>query len=129
MNNLIRTNAKVLHDKEHNFLEIIFSGFITYEELVEVCEYEFKLIEHFSIKKCLINLRHISIYPPGGEEFIKTVWFPKVIKLEIRAIAFIVPDDVFAQVSMEEAHDVKKLPITIKHFTGVDAAKQWLQSE
>ncbi|HTJ50140.1 MAG TPA: STAS/SEC14 domain-containing protein [Cyclobacteriaceae bacterium] len=129
MNNIIRTNIKVLHNKEYNFLDVAFSGFISYEELVEICEYEFQLIEHYKIKKCLINLREINIYPPGGEEFIKTCWFPKVIELEVKAIAIVVPDDVFAQLSMQEAHDLEQIPVTVQHFAEGDAARQWLESK
>jgi hypothetical protein len=126
MNNIIRTNVKVIHNKEYNFLDVVFSGFISYEELIESCEYEFKLIEHYKIKKCLINLREISIYPPGGEEFVKTCWFPKVIELGTKAIAIIAPDDVFAQISMQEAHGIE-IPVTVQHFTERDSALQWLE--
>lgn len=129
MNNIIRTNVKILHNKEYNFLDVAFSGFISYEELIEVCEYEFKLIEHYKIKKCLINLREISIYPPGGEGFIKTCWFPKVIELGTKAIAIIVPDNVFARISMQEAHRIEQIPVTLQHFTERDSAIQWLESK
>lgn len=129
MKNIVRTNVKVLHNTEYNSLDVAFSGFISYEELVEVCEYEFELIEYYKIKKCFINLLEINMYPPGGEEFIRTGWFPKVVELDIKAIAFIVPDNMFARISMKEAHNIEQIPAIVRHFTDGNVAREWLESK
>ncbi len=126
MNNLVKPNIKVGHNEMLSCLEVSFSGFITYDELVEAVHYEFEMIRHFTLKKCMINLREISIYPQGGQEYIKTEWFPKIIQLQVKAIAFIVPDDLFGQMSMQEAHSSEQMPITIKYFKHTDEAQVWI---
>jgi hypothetical protein len=130
MIDFIRDYVKIVHNAQAACMEVTFTGFISYDELVEAVEYEFKMIQHYKLKKCLVNLRDISIYPEGGEEYIKAVWFPGVIKSGIRATAFIIPDDAFGKMSMEEAHSytLEAEVMTYDHFNDQDAARKWLLS-
>jgi hypothetical protein len=130
MIDFIRDYVKIVHNPQAACMEVTFTGFISYDELVEAAEYEFKMIQHYKLKKCLINLREISIYPEGGQEYIKAVWFPEAIKSGIRATAFIVPDDLFGKMSMQEAHSytLEAEVMNYDHFNDQDTAMKWLKS-
>jgi hypothetical protein len=103
----------------------MFKGLVTYDEFVEVSEYEFEMIRHYKLKKCFVNLREMSAYPTGGQDYVKNIWFPRVIKEGIQMLAFVVPDDIFVKVSMVEAHDPQGT-LTIQYFDEENRALAWL---
>src|SRR5688572_18573053 len=100
MIDFIRSYVKAAHNAGAACLDVTYKGFIKYHELVEVVQYEFEMIRHYKLKKCIVNLREINVYPDGGEEYIKNVWFPQVIKEGLQVLAFVVPDDTFGKMSM-----------------------------
>lgn len=126
MVDFIRSYVTAVHNAEAACLQVTFKGFINYDELVEVIAYEFEMIRHYKIKKCLVNLREISVYPDGGQEYIKEVWFPQVIKDGMRIAAFVVPDDTFGKMSMQEAHNYPQSNLLMKHFNDEEQALAWL---
>jgi hypothetical protein len=129
MQNLYKDYAQVIHNAELGCLEVIFTGFITFDELKEVIDYEFKMFTHFKLKKCVVNLRDITVYPQGGQEYIKNIWFPWIVAHGVKAIAIVVPDDVFAQMSMQEAHSADAKPVTTKYFQKYTEALAWIRAE
>lgn len=126
MVDFIRSYVTAVHNAEAACLQVTFKGFINYDELVEVIAYEFEMIRHYKIKKCLVNLREISVYPDGGQEYIKEVWFPQVIKDGMQIAAFVVPDDTFGKMSMQEAHNYPQSNLLMKHFNDAEQALAWL---
>jgi hypothetical protein len=129
MIDFIRSYVTAVHNAEAACLQVTFKGFIKYDELVEVIAYEFEMIRHYKIKKCLVNLREISVYPDGGQEYIKNVWFPQVIQEGMQVAAFVVPDDTFGKMSMQEAHTYPQSTLLMKHFNDADHAITWLVSQ
>lgn len=129
MVDFIRSYVTAVHNAEAACLHVTFKGFIKYDELVEAIAYELEMIRHYKLKKCLVNLREISVYPDGGQEYIRDVWFPQVIKEGIEFAAFVVPDDTFGKISMQEAHNYPQSNLLMKHFNGADHALAWLMSQ
>lgn len=125
----IRSYVTSVHNAEAACLEVTYKGFINYDELVEVIQYEFEMIRHYKLKKCLVNLREISVYPAGGQEYIKTVWFPQAIKDGLQVAAVVVPDDTFGKMSMQEAHTYPQSTLVMKHFDDAGKALAWLTSQ
>lgn len=129
MEGLKEKNAVVVHDKELNCLYVHLSGFIPYDNLIKALEYEFKMIRHYMLKKCIVDIREIKVYPAGGAEYIKDVWFPQIEKDGVKLVAFIVPASVFGEVSMKAAHDKveKQNKVQIKNFQDLDSARHWIR--
>ncbi|WP_331975000.1 hypothetical protein [Ohtaekwangia sp.] len=110
-------------------MDIIFSGFVSYEELAEAIRYELMMIHHYTIRKCIVNLQKIAIYPKGGVDHVRNVWFPEVVKAGITHVAFIVPENMFAQLDMQAAHteaEEKKVMHT-KYFIEASTALEWIR--
>lgn len=129
MIDFIRSYVTAVHNAEAACLQVTFKGFINYDELVEVIAYEFEMIRHYKLKKCFVNLRDISVYPEGGQEYIRQVWFPQAIKHGVRLVAFVVPDDMFGKMSMQEAHNYPQSDLLMKYFNDADNALAWLISQ
>lgn len=70
MKDLITENVKVIHDADINALVVTFNGFIPFERYEAIFKHEFEMIEHFKLKKVLIDLREIKVYAPGAQELL-----------------------------------------------------------
>ena len=127
VDNLITENAKVVHDLHINALSVNFNGFIPFKQMEQIIQHEFEMIQCFKLKKCLVDLRAIKVYAPGSQELIKNVWFPRVKKEGMQYVAFVVPEDMFAQASMNKAHDeTGENSMQTQYFKDLDAARTWL---
>ncbi|WP_224999169.1 hypothetical protein [Cesiribacter sp. SM1] len=131
MKDLIEKNASVIHDKVLNCLHARLSGFISYDDLVRVLKYEFKMVEYYKLKKCIIDLTGIKVYPSGGGEYVKDVWFPQMERNGVNYIAFIVPENVFGEASMQKAHDKveEHKNLQTRNFTDEASAKSWIEEQ
>lgn len=130
MENLRNEYASVLHNKTLGALQAEFFTYVPHNEFVDILKYEFEMIKHFNLKKCLIDLRKMKVYAPGNTEFIEKEWFPTVRQLGVEAVAFIVPEDVFAKVSMNASHKKAETEgsMKIRNFLKPEEAENWLKS-
>ncbi len=130
MKDLLEKNVQVKYNKGLSSLEVNFHGFVPYDTMVRALQHEYALIRHYRLKKCLVDLREMGIYAPGVSELIKNEWFPRVITEGVAFIAFVVPESVFGQQSMNKAHEKTKAdtPLTIEYFKDLPNAKEWISS-
>ncbi len=126
MKNFSSKHSTVVYDKELHAFHVTFFNFVPHPEFIKTVEVEYEMVAHYKLKKALIDLRQIKVYAEGNDEYIKTTWFPKMIDLGLKKVAFIVPQDIFAKMTMQKAHDTKKLPIEMNHFQSIEEAKNWL---
>ncbi len=130
MDDLINNFVEVRVEKQLEALLVKFLRFTPYEDFVKILEYEYELIRHYRLKKCVIDLRLIPVYAPGAPEYVKDVWFPTVNSLGVQQIAFIVPEAVLGQMSMNRAHDITESTAgsAVEHFKDMEAAIAWLKT-
>ena len=130
MDNLVNKFVEVRVDKQLNALSVKFLRFILYQDFVKTLEYEYELIRHYQLKKCVVDLRLIPVYDTGMPEYVKDKWFPTVSSLGIQYIAFVVPEAVIGQMSMNRAHQTAEtiLGMAVEHFKDFKTAEAWLKA-
>ncbi len=130
MDNLINEFVEVCVEKPANVLSVKFLGFIPYQDFIKVAEHEYKLIRQNKLKKCIIDLRQIPVYDKGMPEYINGTWFPTVVSLGMKSCAFVVPEAVLGQMSMNRAHkDTDDKPeMAVEHFKDIASAMAWLKT-
>lgn len=130
MKDLLEKNLQVRYNKELSSLEVTFHGFIPYAAMERALQHEYALINHYRLKKCLVDLREMGIYAPGVSELIQHEWFPRVIREGVTSLAFVVPESVFGQQSMNKAHQKAKgtTPLTTQYFKDLPSAREWISS-
>ncbi|GAK49286.1 hypothetical protein U14_00507 [Candidatus Moduliflexus flocculans] len=129
MNSFINEFVEVKVIAGEQTLSVTFLGFIPHKNLIDVVEHEYALISHYQIKKCFIDLRLIPVYDKGSKEYIKDIWFSRVIALGVRYVAFIVPEGILGQISMKNAHNINaNTAITVEHFKEPEDAIKWLKT-
>ncbi len=130
MKDLVETYVQVSYNREFDCLQVKFKGFIPYDSFVKILQHEYAMIRYYKLKKCIIDLREIGIYAPGVSELVKNEWFGQVLKNGVKNIAFVVPENVFGQQSMNKAHQTvkEKNPLTMEYFKDLPTAQQWIES-
>ena len=130
MDNLINEFVELKVEKELNAFSVKFLKYVKLQDFKKIVEHEFELIEQYKLKKAIIDLRLLPVYDTGMPEYIKEVWFPKVIELGLKYVAFVQPEKILGQMTMKKAHKEEevKIPITMEHFGDFDEALNWLKS-
>ena len=127
MIDFIRSYATCIHNADAACLQVTFKGTVSLDEFVEVIATEFEMIRHYKLKKCLVNLRK-SVYPVGGQELVKNVWFPQMIKEGIKILALVVSHNIFAKMSIHETRSPNG-NLIINYFNDEGDALAWLVSQ
>lgn len=125
----ITENACVTYVSEQGYIDLKCDGFFSYEEVLGITEHVYELLLSNNVKKCMINLQQVKIYPSGAEEYLRDVWYRKLLEAGVSRIAYVVPEDVFGKTSMIVVHAgdaVKK--IHRQYFADEADAKEWLRS-
>jgi hypothetical protein len=130
MEDFINKFAEVRADQKRNMLSVKFLGFVPLQDFIEIVDNEYKLISHYQLTKCIIDLCLIPVYDKGMPEYVKDVWFPTVISLGMKHAAFIVPEAVLGQMTMSKAHEkTQDIPaLNVNHFKDVESAQEWLNA-
>lgn len=129
MDSLINNFVEVRAEKQLNVLSVKFLRFIPFPEFLKAVEREYELIRQHHLKKCMIDLRLVPVYDKGMPEYVQDVWFPTVQSLGMQHIAFVVPEAVLGQMSMNRAHKKTEANagMAVEHFKDVKDAMAWLK--
>lgn len=81
----------------------------------------------------LSNNKEQETINPEVIEWANKDWLPEMMKMGLKKMALIVPEDLFAQVSLEDFTDSAReyydeINLKSKYFTDINVAKQWLRS-
>ena len=130
MRNHITENGCVTYVPEHACIDLKCDGFFSYEEVVALTEYAIEMLRFYKLTKCTINLRHVKIYPSGAEEYLRDIWYRRLVEAGVNRIAYVVPEDIFGKASMTVVHAGEAASkIQRKYFVDELSAKAWLNSE
>ncbi|HEY9049016.1 MAG TPA: hypothetical protein VIN08_24115 [Ohtaekwangia sp.] len=129
MKSHITENGCAIYVPEHACIDLKCDGFFSYEEVVALTEYTCEMLRFYNLNRCMINLQHVKIYPSGAEEYLRDVWYRKLVDAGVNRIAYVVPEDIFGRASMAVVHagDAAR-KIQRKYFVDESGAKEWLTS-
>ncbi len=130
MKNFKTKYADLRFDNSIQGFTAVLDGYITHSEFVELVEYEYEMVTFFALKKCLIDLRKMKLYAKGNEGYIENIWFPEMKKRGLKFVAFVVPESIFGEMSMRNAHKefVDSKEIQTRHFKTPEEAMIWLKA-
>ncbi len=87
-----------------------------------------EFVEKHKPKGILMNNREFNfVIVPSTQIWVNQNIFPRLLKTGLRKGAFVVTDNVFSQVSVEQTLDEEESkPFIIKYFKNIEEAKNWL---
>ena len=90
-------------------------------------------IKEYPTLAWLSNNKEQETINPEVIEWANSEWLPGMMKVGLKKMALIVPEDLFAQVSLEDFTDTAReyyneITLKSRYFTDIEVAKQWLRS-
>lgn len=130
MKNLVEQYASVIYDKKLSSMNVFFEGAISYENMMKVFHYEFRMVRYYRLRKCLIDVRNIQGITPEIKEYINHIWFYTISEEGMKNIALVGPenvlDEVFNTNIVNQAVETET-NLQIKYFNDKEAAEGWLK--
>lgn len=120
----------VKFDSQTNAVIAKFCGSPSLDEFKEKAYAVLDLIEEKNLTKALNDTSKLEVISVENQEWTQTEWFPKAQELGLRHFAFLVSDNVFGEVSTQQANEKAEEEgiIDIKYFNSEEEAKAWLMS-
>lgn len=77
----------------------------------------------------LIDARYMEVIDPDDSEWVVTHWNVKAYEIGLRFVAFILPENIFTLMNIEEYTEQSEEngPLVIQHFDDMESAKNWLK--
>ncbi len=122
------TMEKLTIDQETNAVKAIFDNFIKDEDFKQFAQQILDRVKVSGKKKLLYDTRGLKVMSKEVQDWINEVWFSEANKIGITHMAFIIPENIFGKISMEQTNSKgeKVGNINIEYFMGMTAAKEWL---
>lgn len=125
--------GEISYDEANQIVTARFFGFMNSEGFrtfmlkgLEILQQ--KLAQHENVM-WLADTREHKVVQKKDTDWVAEEWTPKAQKSGLTHIAFILPSDVFAQMSIENYQAVTVKSVKIKNFGDVESARQWYRSE
>lgn len=127
MTNLITENASVIYVPVHKYIKLTCRGFLSYEQVVHITEYALAMMQYYNLRECIIDLKESKNYPHGSEEYLRDIWYSRLVAAGGCRIAFVVPENIFAKASMLVVHAGEAVrKIERQYFADERSAQEWL---
>lgn len=117
---------QVLYYPEKKRMVQNWSGFINTEDFKKTIDQVIALSEKYKIEKILSDTSKQSILKMEATDYAASV-VPKILKNGVRKMAFLVPENIFAKLSVNNFID-KSGKEEIKYFANKQKAEEWLDS-
>ncbi len=118
------------YDSDLQCVMVEFSGSPDLKEFKALANPIISLLKKHKANKELNNTLNLEVNSIENQEWAQTVWFPDAVEAGLKYFAFVVPSNIFGQVSAEQTNEKaeEEGAIEIKYFETEDKAKEWLKT-
>jgi len=118
-------------DKETKVVVVNFQGVPSLDEFKVQAYKGLELLKESKSNKMLNDITKLEANSLENQDWVQNVWFPEVEKIGLRYFAFLVPENIFGQVSAEQTNEKaeEKGVIEIKYFEDKGEALRWLSEK
>ncbi|MBI9053024.1 MAG: STAS/SEC14 domain-containing protein [Bacteroidales bacterium] len=116
-------------DHGTNSILCVFDNYIKEDEFKQFAKNILNKVQTSGKTKLLYDTRGLKVMPQSIQDWINEVWFPEANKIGVSHMAFIVPDNIFGKVSMEQTNSQKDKigNISIQYFNSQATAQKWIK--
>lgn len=86
-----------------------------------------ELFKDKTLNKILSNTKDFGMVKKEDTEWVSTHSMPTLIERGLRYMAFVIPSNVFSQMSVENFKKQSENAVQIRYFDDVDKAKEWME--
>lgn len=120
-------NQNIVIERDDNLKCLIqnWKGFASSERFRESIKKTIELFEDKKLNKILSNTKDFGMVKKEDTEWVGTYSMPLLIKNGLKYMAFVVPTNVFTQMSVDNFKKDASGPVEIRYFDDVVKARQW----
>ncbi len=104
-----------------------WKGFASSANFREAINVSLKLFEQGGYEKIISNTKEFSLVKKEDTDWVAQVVTPQMVKQGLRYMAFIVPTNVFAQITVDNFKEEANKVVSIRYFDKSEAAIAWFQ--
>ncbi len=118
------------YDSETQAAIGVFSGFLNPDKFKAIGDELHEVRQKNFSSKQLNNISDMKVITQDVQQWINDVWFPKAKLTGLKTLAFVIPSDIFGNMSMKAANSDGQATngIKIQYFDNEAKAKAWLRS-
>ncbi|HEY8936291.1 MAG TPA: hypothetical protein VIM65_13755 [Cyclobacteriaceae bacterium] len=83
-------------------------------------------IEQFKTGKVIVDTTHLGTIHPDDQQWSVTEWTQKAMQAGYSKLAIIIPDDIFTQMSVEDAMNSTNNILPFAYFSNMTPAMEWI---
>ncbi len=121
-----RPYLTVAYDEELNCIQQNWKGFAKSHDFREGILKSVEFLEEKQADKILSNTKEFSVVKKEDTDWVAKEITPILVEKGMRKMAFIVPSNVFTQVSVNNFKDEANKIVSICYFDDVQKAKDWM---
>lgn len=122
---------KATYDAENKIVNCKISGNPSLDEFKETANSALHLIKKHKAKKMLNNIEELEVNSVENQEWTQNVWFPQAYEAGLTWFAFVMPDNIFGEVSARQTNEIAERngDIVIEYFDSYSNALEWLKGQ
>ena len=111
-------------------MELVWKGFADSNDYRQILEETLAASIEKNVRKIVFNAKSLQAITTENQEWTIESWFPTVQSKGIEIFAFVLPDDIFGEVSLQMIADKtkEKYNINSKFFSTNEEALEWIKS-
>ena len=113
-------------DEEFSCLTQRWKGFAKSEQFREGINKSLEIFQQRQIDKIISDTQNASLVKKEDTDWVATIIIPKLVQRGLRCMAFIVPTNVFTQISVDNFKNEAKGGVRIQYFDDYEKAKEWI---
>ena len=113
-------------DDQLRCLTQTWKGFAKSEDFRAAIEQSLEFFEKGDLDKIISNTKDAALVKKEDTDWVAQVITPQMVQHGLRYMAFIVPTNVFTQVTVDNFKEEADSVVSIRYFDKVEAAKDWL---
>ena len=103
-----------------------WKGFAKSEQFREGINKSLEIFQRKPINKIISDTQNASLVRKEDTDWVATTIIPKLVQCGLRYMAFIVPTNVFTQISVDNFKNEAKGGVRIQYFDDYEKAKEWI---
>ena len=116
-------------NEEFGRLDVDWTGFQNLESVQHGCMRMLKMLSSSKVNKVLNDNSHVQGTWSEASDWVGQDWFPMMEKEGLRYFAWVYSPSSFSQLSAQKSVDVASGGVSIKLFTDIASAEQWINNK
>lgn len=120
---------RIYYNEKANCIITRSIGFVYDMELKTFLDKIILFLEEHNTNKLIVDLTYRQTYTDEDQSWIDTNWFPRALEAGLTYFGYVIPNDLFMQMSADEILVKQKGSVNVIPFGNLDKAIEWIETQ